>query len=125
MKSKKGRTTKIYAINIERKRLLKQRREKVLQNAKDRKLAKGNPLAALQPNRKTNSASNDTQSITSTNDKIIDDNNTDVIIDVENINNAAIDAESIDNAAINADNTSNAVHDPVSHNCAIIHVVHL
>ena len=48
MKSKKGRTTKIYAINIERKRLLKQRREKVLQYAKDRKLAKGNSLAALQ-----------------------------------------------------------------------------
>ena len=43
VKSKKGRSTKIYAINKERKRLLKQRREKVLQNAKDKKLAKGNP----------------------------------------------------------------------------------
>ena len=42
VKSKKGRTAKIYAINIERKRLLKQRREKVLQNAKDRKLGKVN-----------------------------------------------------------------------------------
>ena len=50
MKSREGRTTKIYSINIERKRLLKQRREKVLQNAKDRKLAKGNPLVALQAN---------------------------------------------------------------------------
>ena len=30
VKSKKGRTTKVYAINKERKRLLKQRREKVL-----------------------------------------------------------------------------------------------
>ena len=48
VKSKKGRTMKIYAINIERKRLLKQRREKVLQNAKDRKLAKANPLVTLQ-----------------------------------------------------------------------------
>ena len=28
VKTKKGKTTKIYAINIERKRLLKQRREK-------------------------------------------------------------------------------------------------
>ena len=37
VKSRKGRTTKVYAINTERKRLLKQRREKVLQNAKDRK----------------------------------------------------------------------------------------
>ena len=48
MKSKKGRTTKIYAINIDRKRLLKQRRETVLQNVKDRKLAKGNHIVALQ-----------------------------------------------------------------------------
>ena len=30
--SKKGRTAKIYTMNIERKRLLKQRREKTLQN---------------------------------------------------------------------------------------------
>ena len=50
IKSKKGRTTKIYAINIERKRLLKQRREKLLQNTKDRKLAKRNPIVALQAN---------------------------------------------------------------------------
>ena len=48
MKFKKGRTTIIYATNIERKRLLKQRREKVLQNAKDRKLAKVNNLVTLQ-----------------------------------------------------------------------------
>ena len=47
VKSKKGRTTKIYAINIERKRLLKQRREKVLQNAKDRKLAKGKSPSSI------------------------------------------------------------------------------
>ena len=44
MKSKKGR-----------------RREKVLQNAKDRKLAKGNPLVALQAHQRANRASNDTQ----------------------------------------------------------------
>ena len=60
VKSKKDRTTKIYGINIERKRLLKQRREKVLQNAKDRKLVKGNPL---QTDQRANSASNDTQSL--------------------------------------------------------------
>ena len=36
---KKGRTAKIYTMNIERKRILKQRREKTLLNAKDRKLA--------------------------------------------------------------------------------------
>ena len=72
---------------------MKQRREKVLQNAKDRKFAKGNPLVALQANRRADSASNDIQSVTSTNDEIIDNNNTDAIIDVENTDNAAIDAE--------------------------------
>ena len=112
VKSKKGRTTKIYAINIERKRLLKQRREKVLQNAKDRKLTKGNPLLTLQATRRANSASNDTQSIISTNDEIIDNNDTDnAATDTENADNMAIDAENMDNAAINADNTSNAATD--------------
>ena len=47
VKTKKGRTTKMYTINIERKKLLKQGREKALQNAKDRKLAKENFLTAL------------------------------------------------------------------------------
>ena len=100
VKSKKGRTTKIYAINIERK------------------LAKG---LALQANGRANRASNDTQSITNTNDEMIGDFNTDAIIGVdntdnaaiaaENVNNAATDAENTDNAAINADNTSNAATD--------------
>ena len=121
MKSKKGRTTKIYAINIERKRLLKQRREKVLQNAKDRKLAKGKPLADFQTNQRANSASNDTQIITNVNDEIIDGTNTDAVIGVDNTNNVAIDADNVDNSAtdaentdntaINADNTSNAATD--------------
>ena len=63
MKTKKGRTTKIYAINIERKKLLKQRREKALQNAKDRRVAKGNLLAALKADSRANRASNDTQGV--------------------------------------------------------------
>ena len=36
---KKGRTAKMYTMNIERKRLLKQRRERTLQNAKGKGLA--------------------------------------------------------------------------------------
>ena len=47
VKTKKGRTTKMFTINIERKKLLKQRREKALQNAKYRNLAKENFLTAL------------------------------------------------------------------------------
>ena len=56
VKAKKGRTTKMYAMNIERKKLLKQRREKALQNAKDRKLAKENFLTALKASCKDNRA---------------------------------------------------------------------
>ena len=111
VKSKKGRTTKIYAINIERKRLLKQRREKVLQNAKDRKLAKAKPLVALQASVRANSASNDTQRITNTDDEVIGDASTDVVISTENTDNAAIDADNTDNAASDADNTDNAAID--------------
>ena len=44
VKSNKGRTTKVYVINTERKRILKQRREKALQNAKDRKIGKVNKI---------------------------------------------------------------------------------
>ena len=131
MKTKKGITTKIYAINIERKRLLKQRREKALQNAKDRKLAKENFLAALKADHRANRASNDIQSNANMNDELIDGSNTDIIIgventdntsiapetadnaatDAENIDNNATNAENIDNAAINADNTSNTTTD--------------
>ena len=106
-KSKKGRTTKIYAINIERKRLLKQRREKVLQNAKDRKLAKGNTLVALQADQRANRASNDTQSIINTNNEMIDGSNTDAVVGVDNTDNAAIAAKNMDNAATDAENTDN------------------
>ena len=39
-RTEKSRTAKMYTMNIERKKLLKQRREKAIQNAKDRKMAK-------------------------------------------------------------------------------------
>ena len=107
MKSNKGRTTKIFTINIERKRLLKQRREKALQNAKDRKLAKGNPLVALKADHRANRVSNDSQSSTNMNDELIDGSNTDTIIGVANTNNTAIAAENMDNAATDAENTNN------------------
>ena len=110
---------------------MKQRREKTLQNVKDRKLAKGNPLVALQTDQRANRTSNDTQSSTNTNDEMIDGSNTDAGIGVGNTNNAAIAAENVDNvatdagnidndainaentdnAAINADNTSNSAID--------------
>ena len=80
---------------------MKQRTEKVLLNAKDRTLAKGYPLVALQANRRANSASNDTQSIINTNDEIIDDTNTDnAAINADNISNAATDGKKSDDAAM-------------------------
>ena len=83
--------------------------KQALQNAKDRKLAKGNPLAALKVDHRANRASNDSQSSTNMNDELIDGSNTDTIIGVENTNNTAIAAENMDNDAMNAENTDNDV----------------
>ena len=107
VKTKKGRTTKMYTINIERKRLLKQRREQALQNAKDRKLAKENFLAALKAGHKADRASNDTQSSTHSNDELINGANADTITEVDNIDNIEIVAENATNATTNADNIDN------------------
>ena len=120
VKTKKGRTTKIYSINIERKRLLKQRREKALQNTKDRKLAKRNPLAALKADHRANRASNESQSSTNMNNELIDGSNTDTIIGVGNTDNTAINAENTDNATIKAENTDNtAINAENTDNAAI------
>ena len=63
VKSNKCRTTKVYEINAERKKILKERREKALQNAKDRKAEKANTQAALQASIRAPEASKDTQDI--------------------------------------------------------------
>ena len=102
VKIKKGRTTKMYAINIERKKLLKQRREKALQNAKDRKLAKESFLTALKASCKGNRASKDTQNGRNSNDELINGANADTITPVDNIDNTEIVAENAVNAATNA-----------------------
>ena len=94
----------MYTINIERKKLLKQRREKALQNAKDRKLVKENFLTALKADHKADRASNDTQSSANTNDELINGANADTIICVDNIDNIEIVAENVTNAATNAEN---------------------
>ena len=41
MKAKKSRTAKTYTVNIERKRILKQRREKNITKCKREKTSKG------------------------------------------------------------------------------------
>ena len=50
---KKGRMAKIYTMDIERKRLLKQRRENTLQNEKGQRLAEEYFLTALKASCKT------------------------------------------------------------------------
>ena len=122
VKTKKSRTTKMYIINIERKKLLKQRREKALQNAKDRKLAKENFLTALKADHKADTASKDTQSSANTNDELINGDNADTITHVDNIAYIEIVAENATNAAPNAEdintdliNADNIVHAEIEH----------
>ena len=105
VKAKKGRTIKMYAMNIERKKLLKQRREKVLQNAKDRKSAKENLLTAVKASHKADGASKDTQSGRKPNDELINGANADTITPVDDIDNIQIVAENVVNVATNAENT--------------------
>ena len=102
-------------MNVERKKLLKQRREKALQNAKDRKLAKENFLTALKASCKANRASKDMQNDGNSNDELINGANADTITPVDNIEivaenavNAATNAENIDTDSTNADNIVNA-----------------
>ena len=94
----------MYTMNKERKKLLKQRREKALQNAKDRKLAKENFLTAVKASCKADRASKDTQSSTHSNDELINGANADTITPVNNIDNIEIVAENVGNAATNAEN---------------------
>ena len=108
VKTKKGRTTKMYIINIKRNKLLKQRREKSLQNAKDRKGAKENFLAAFKSDCKADRASNYTQSSANTNDELINGSNADTVIGVDTIDNIEIVAETVTNAATNAENIDTA-----------------
>ena len=91
-------------MNIERKKLLKQRREKTLQNAKDRKSAKENSLTAVKASRKADGASKDTQSSTKPNDGLINGANADTTIPVDDIDNIEIVAKNVVNAATNAEN---------------------
>ena len=118
MKTKKSRTAKTYTINIERKRILKQRREQTLQNAKDRKMAKEYFLTASKASSKADRASKDTQKGRKSNNGLINGDNTNTITLVDNINNleivadnvanATTNVESIDTESANTDNINNA-----------------
>ena len=82
---------------------MKQRREKALQNAKDRQSAKENFLTALQASHKADRASKDTQSSTHSNNELINGANADTITRVDNIDNIEIVVKNVGNAVTNAE----------------------
>ena len=102
MAKKKGRTAKIYTINIERKRLLKQRRERTLLNAKGKGLAEEYFLTALKASRKSYKASMNSHKKKKDNNGSINDENTNIAMTVYNIDNLEIVEDHEVNATTNA-----------------------
>ena len=108
-KSKKGRTTKVCVKNIE-KVIIEIKKRKGTAECIDRKLAKANPLVALQASVRANRASKDTQDIEMTDNAAIDADNTDnAAIDADNTDNATTDGDNTDDAATGDGNTDNTI----------------
>ena len=103
--SKKGRTAKIYTMNIERKRLLKQRREKTLQNAKGKRPAEEYFLTALKASCNIHRASKNTQKRKKGDNGLINDRNMNIAMIANNINNLEIVANNEVNDTANAKDT--------------------
>ena len=102
---KKGRTAKIYTMNIERKRLLKQRRERTLQNAKGKGLGEEYFLTALKASHKTYKALKKSHKRKKGDNGSNNDENTNIAMTVYDINNLEI----VENNEVNATtNTENA-----------------
>ena len=92
-------------MNIERKRILKQRREKTLQNAKDRKPAEEYFLPALKASCKTHRALKNTQKSKKSDNELMNSGNINTTTIADNINNLKIVANNVVNATINAEDT--------------------
>ena len=90
-------------MNIERKRLLKQRRENTLQNAKGKRLAEEYFLTALKASHKTYKALKNTQKRKKNDNGSINDENTNIVTIADNINNLEIVANSDVNATRNTE----------------------
>ena len=101
---KKGRTAKTYTMNLERKRLLKQRRERTLQNAKGKGPAEEYFLTALKASRKSYKALKNSHKRKKDNNGSINDENTNIAMTVYNINNLEI----VENNEVNLNLTANA-----------------
>ena len=96
---------KIYIINIERKRLLKQRRERTLKNTRGKTPAEEYFLKALKASRKCYKASKNSHKRKKDNNGSNDDDNTNITMTIYNINNLKIVANHKDNATTNGENT--------------------
>ena len=92
-------------MNIERKKILKQRREQTLLNAKGRKLAEECFLTALKASHKTHRALKNTQKGKKSNNGSINDVNTNIAMISDNINNLKIVSNNVVNAPTNAEDT--------------------
>ena len=103
---KKGRTTKIYTMNIERKRLLKQERERTLQNAKGKGPAEEYFLTALKASHKSYKASKNSHKKKKDNNGLINDENTNITRTVYDINNLEI----VENHEVNNPNKNQKIH---------------
>ena len=101
---KKGRTAKIYTMNIERKRLLQQRRKRTLQNVKGKGPAEEYFLTALKASHKTYKALKNSHKKKKGDNGSINDENTNIAMTVYDINNLEIVENSEANATINAEN---------------------
>ena len=123
--SKKGRTAKIYTMNIERKRLLKQRREKTLQNAKGKRPTEEYFLTALKASRKIHRALKNTQKRKKNYNGSINDENTNIARIADNINNLEIVANNDVNATTNAEDTDIESTDTDNINMAELKMINL
>ena len=91
-------------MNIERKRLLKQRREKTLQNPRDKILAEEYFLTALKASCKCYKASKNSYKRKEDNNRSNNDDNTNIAMTIQDINNLKIVANHKVNATINDEN---------------------
>ena len=101
---KKGRTANIYTMNIERKRLLKQRREKTLQNTRGKIPAEEYFLTALKASRKHYKASKNSYKRKKDNNGLNNDDNTNIAMTIHDIKNLKIVANHKVNATTNDKN---------------------
>ena len=101
---RKGRTAKIYTMNIERKRLLKQRRENTLQNAKGKRPTEEYFLTALKASHKTYKALKSKQKRKKNDNGLINNENTNIAMIANNINNLKIVTNNDVNTITNAKN---------------------